>query len=103
MELCITLERGNEMGEKYTKLQAIKSIIGRFDSVGETNTDNERYFNLIELEYVLKALLTSLIDESQNFTDKRYSVNRSGNKAFEIIDEIYESTQEALIELRNKL
>ena len=28
------LERGNEMGEKYTKLQAIKSIIGRFDSVG---------------------------------------------------------------------
>lgn len=103
MESCITLERGNDMEEKYTKLKAIESIIGKFNSIGETNTDNERYFNLIELEYVLKALLTSLIYESQNFTDKRYSVNRSGNKAFEIIDEIYETTKESLIELRNKL
>lgn len=91
------------MEEKYTKLKAIESIIGKFNSIGETNIDNERYFNLIELEYVLKALLTSLIYESQNFTDKRYSVNRSGNKAFEIIDEIYETTKESLIELRNKL
>ena len=91
------------MNKEYTKLQAIKDIIGRFDSVGETNADNERYFNLLELENVLKALITSLIYESQNVIDRRYSVNKSGNKAFEIIDEIYELTQEALHELRNKL
>ena len=91
------------MNKEYTKLQAIKDIIGRFDSVGETNADNERYFNLLELENVLKALITSLIYESQNVTDRRYSVNKSGNKAFEIIDEIYELTQEALHELREKI
>ena len=103
LELERLTKRGNEMEEKYTKLKAIESIIGKFNSIGETNIDNERYFNLIELEYVLKALITSLIYESQNVIDRRYSVNKSGNKAFEIIDEIYESTKEALIDLRNKL
>ena len=102
-EVTFVSEKGEMMNKEYTKLQAIKDIIGRFDSVGETNADNERYFNLLELENVLKALITSLIYESQNVIDRRYSVNKSGNKAFEIIDEIYESTKEALIDLRNKL
>ena len=92
------LERGNEMGEKYTKLQAVKSIIGRFDSVGETNEDEFRYDNLLDFEQIIYDLIRELVYESKRATRPQYSVKRSGKKALEIVREVSYIVEELIDE-----
>ena len=85
----------------YTKLEAIKTIIGRFDAVGETNTDNHRFDNLVELRRIIIPLVREIIYESKNEKSYQHSVKESGKAAKQIlvlikemIDELFEEENE---------
>ena len=40
--------KGKEMGKKYSKLDAVRAIVGEFKSIGETNADNVPFDLTIE-------------------------------------------------------
>lgn len=95
-------KRGNNMEEKYTKLKAIESIIGKFNSIGETNEDEVRYDNLLDFEPIIYELIRKLVYESKKSTRPQYSVKRSGKKALEIVREILYIVEDAVIDANER-
>jgi len=76
--------------KEYSKLEAVKSIIGNFESVGETYADNESYDNLVELKNIIIPIIEDLREESINSTRAEYSMHESGKLAYKILADIRE-------------
>lgn len=73
--------------------EIIKKLFGEIRPVGETNTDNERYNNLTNYEQVLILVTNELINCAEDKYDVRYSVNKIGERAFNILKNNCEYTE----------
>lgn len=78
--------------------EIIKKLFGEIRPVGETNTDNERYNNLSNYEQVLILVTNELINCAEDKDDVRYSVNKIGKRAFNILKNNYEYTEDIVKE-----
>ena len=83
----------------YSKLEAIKSLIGDIESIGSTEEDEKSYQNLLELKPIIRDLVQMILDESWCFKAHQHSKKRSGNLAIEIIEDLHIRTKEVLDEM----
>ena len=59
----------------------LMTLIGEVEPIGETNTDNDRYQNLIQLEGVIEHLLEE-IEKVAKYSDRvEYSMSKAGKQA----------------------
>lgn len=79
--------------------EIIKKLFGEIRPVGETNTDSERYNNLSNYEQVLILVTNELINCAEDKDDVRYSVNKIGKRAFNILKNNYEYTKDIVKEI----
>ena len=78
--------------------EIIKKLFGEIRPVGETNTDHERYNNLSNYEQVLILVTNELINCAEDKDDVRYSVNKIGKRAFNILKNNYEYAEDIVKE-----
>lgn len=70
--------------------EIITKLFGKIEPVGETNADEERYNNLSSYDVLVAFLISELNESAKYKDDNRYSVNRIGEKAYEILRNQYE-------------
>ena len=63
---------------------------GPIDPIGETNTDNRRYENLLRLGDFVHLILQDIYDVSKNMGRHEYSMHRAGKQAVECIESLRE-------------
>jgi hypothetical protein len=76
------------MMEDYSKSQAISSIIGNIEPIGETNADNESFENLEEATKIVDNLLYKIKSVADCRDNHQYSMSRSGKEAYEFLKTI---------------
>lgn len=59
----------------------LMTLIGEVAPIGETNTDNDRYQNLIQLEGVIEHLLDEVEKVSKCSDRYEFSMSRAGKQA----------------------
>jgi len=66
----------------------LMTLIGEVEPIGETNTDNDRYQNLIQLEGVIEHLLEE-IEKVAKYSDRvEYSMSKAGKQSVIWLSEI---------------
>ena len=70
--------------------EIITKLLGKIEPMGETYEDNQRYDNLSSYDVILSFLISELAECIKYKDDNRYSVNRIGEKAYEILQNQYE-------------
>lgn len=64
------------------------TLIGEVEPIGETNTDNDRYQNLIQLEGVIEHLLDEVEKVSKCSDRPEYSMSKAGKQTVIWLSEI---------------
>ena len=68
--------------------EIIERLIGKIEPMGEHNEDANRFANLVKYRKVLDFIIDKLLQCADYKNDKRESVNRIGEKAFEILKDL---------------
>lgn len=83
--------------------EILERLLGKIEPVGETNEDNKRFENLDRYREVLNFIIDRLLICANYKNDNRYSVNRIGEEAFEILKDIdFVQEQLEIIELEEE-
>jgi len=61
--------------------EVVKKLIGPIEPVGETNTDNARFENLVNMIDLMENMLADIADVAERETAPEYSVSRAGKEA----------------------
>ena len=85
--------------KQYSKLDAIKSIIGEIESIGSTEEDEKAYQNLLEFQPIIRDLVQMILNECCSFKAYQHSKKVSGKKAIDIIEDLHIRTKEVLDEM----
>lgn len=64
-----------------THTEIVKKLIGQIQPVGETNTDNERYENLIKMCGLIEDLAADVNKVASEVSRQEYSIRRAGEYA----------------------
>lgn len=67
----------------------VMKINGEIEPVGETHTDDERYFNLLNLLEVMDILIDEIMYVYDCADSNDFSMKRSGDKAVEWFHNLY--------------
>lgn len=78
--------------------EIVKRLCGEITPIGETNTDKENFENLFNYEAVLLFVTDKLRFCTEYKDDPRYSVNKIGKKAFDILKANYEYIKDIMEE-----
>lgn len=79
-------------GEEIVRI--IDALNGAIRPIGETNTDNQRYDNLKNLETIIDCLLDDIQLLIPNRSLYEYSMNRIGDEAVEYLQRVRENINE---------
>lgn len=83
--------------------EILERLLGKIEPVGETNEDNKRFENLDRYREVLNFIIDRLLICANYKNDNRYSVNKIGEEAFEILKDIdFIQEQLEIIELEEE-
>ena len=66
----------------------LMTLIGEVEPIGETNTDNDRYQNLIQLEGVIEHLLEEIEKVAKCSDRVEYSMSKAGKQSVIWLSEI---------------
>ena len=83
-------------GEEIVRV--VETLNGSIQPVGETNTDNQRFDNLKDLETVIDCLLDDIQLLIPNRNSYEYSVERAGVEAVAYLQRIEQSITDWLKE-----
>ena len=75
--------------KQYTKLDVVKKIVGEISSIGSSDVDEERLENLEEFAWIINEYVDLLLTEAQKIKRPQASMQKSGRKALDIIQDIY--------------
>ena len=76
----------------------IMGLIGEVEPVGETNTDNKRFDNLIKLQKTVNNLLYEIYCVCGYVDNVEYSMHRAGEKAVRWMKDLKDWLDEVLEE-----
>lgn len=68
--------------------EIVKKLIGNIKPIGETNTDNERFNNLLIMCELVDFLLSDIDKVAYFKNSQEYSVKRAGDYANKFLDRI---------------
>jgi len=71
-------------------IDVVKKLIGPIEPVGETNTDEKRYKNLLEMIELVELLHSEIFDVSSFSGRCEYSLNKAGKRAAQFLKDIKE-------------
>jgi len=69
-------------------IDVVRKLIGPVDPIGETQTDDIRSKNLGEMIDLVDRLITDIVKVASYKTRAEYSMNRSGKRASEFLDDL---------------
>lgn len=75
--------------KQYTKLDVVKKIVGEISSIGSSHIDEERLENLEEFAWIISEYIELLLEECQKIHRPQASMQKSGRKALDIIQDLY--------------
>lgn len=90
---------------KFSSIDIVEIVIklnGEITPIGETNTDSERYTNLIVLEHTIEMLLSRMNDVCQYSNRPEYSMSKAGTQYLRWLQGIYEWTGEVLSDYKDE-
>ena len=67
--------------------EVVKKLIGPINPIGESHTDEGRFYNLTELVSLLDGLISDIEKVAQNETRTEYSMKKAGEFARSILDD----------------
>lgn len=76
--------------------EIIEKLFGEIQPLADEHYDNERYENLGNYERIFGYLVNELIECAKWKNDNRYSANRLGERAFNILKGNYEQIEDEL-------
>jgi len=82
--------------------EIINKLFGYINPVGETNEDNKRYKNLDNYRRVVDYVIEELVECARYKNSNQYSVQRSGEEAFNILNTQLEYLQDVFEEINNE-
>lgn len=74
--------------EAETVIEVVAKLVGRIDTVGETNEDERRFENLKVMTQVVDHFLTKIDTVAMDKSHHAFSVKRSGEFAAKFLDRI---------------
>lgn len=83
--------------------ELVMRLNGEIAPIGETNTDSERYTNLLVLEHTIEILLSEMNNVCQYSSRPEYSMSKAGTQYLHWLQGIYEWTGEVLSDYEDKL
>ncbi len=76
--------------------EILNKLLGDIMPVASEHIDNERYENIINWEEAFESIMWELIECAKWKNDNRYSANRIGEKAYEILKRATDTIQDEL-------
>lgn len=80
----------------------VMKLNGEIAPIGETNTDSERYNNLIKLENTIDMLLSEMDDVCKYSNRLEYSMSKAGTQSIHWLRGIYEWLGDILSDYEDK-
>lgn len=68
----------------------VKKLIGPIEPIGETNSDNKRYSNLVDTIDLVDELVSDINRVAACTTCHEYSMNKAGKRAEQFLKDIKE-------------
>lgn len=81
----------------------VMRLNGEIEPIGETNTDSERYNNLISLENTIDMLLSEMNNVFKYSNRPEYSMSKAGNQSLHWLQGLYEWIGDVLSDYEDKL
>ena len=88
--------------DKYTLFEFIKKVIGEIDSVGEDDTDEERYDNLDKQCVLIGELIQDVATQMDHIYKPNYTMCRNGIYAYEFLTDLKEDLESVLEEYKDE-
>ena len=82
--------------------EIIRKLFGYINPIGETTEDNRRYENLINYKKIINYVIDELAECARYKNSIQYSEQRSGEKAFDILEENLEYIKDVLNEINDE-
>lgn len=76
--------------------EILEKLFGKIQPLCDQHYDDERYENLNNYERIFDYLVNELIECAKWKNDNRYSANRIGERAFNILERNYEQIEDEL-------
>lgn len=76
--------------------EIINKLFGDIMPLADQRIDDERYENLVNYETAFESMMWELIECAKWKNDNRYSANRIGEKAYEILNRVVDTIQDEL-------
>jgi uncharacterized protein YaaR (DUF327 family) len=71
-------------------IEMVNRLVGKINAVGSSHIDEERYENLKEYCNLFYEMFLMIANESENKNRVEYSMSKSGDKAYETLEVVYE-------------
>lgn len=76
--------------------EILNRLLGDIMPVCSQSIDDKRYENIINYEQALESIVYDLIESAKYKNDNRYSANRIGDRAYNILETFVENVQDEL-------
>ena len=82
--------------------EMVMRLNGEIAPIGETNTDSERYNNLLVLEHTIEILLSEMNNVCEYSNRPEYSMSKAGTQYLRWLQGIYEWIGEVLSDYKDE-
>ena len=82
--------------------EMVMRLNGESAPIGETNTDSERYNNLLVLEHTIEILLSEMNNVCEYSNRPEYSMSKAGTQYLRWLQGIYEWIGEVLSDYKDE-